>query len=139
MPAVNAFSSVSGLALNSSSFFSPDRPAAGRRRTATRSSSGRRMHGVMACESWGGGATWGEKGGVVGALIQLGLCLDLTDVRHTAELAGPFEAIREKFAREGTPLPENRGKRRDLDCLVINSWVESASKAGINFQTVRCP
>jgi hypothetical protein len=63
----------------------------------------------------------------------------LTDVRYTALLAQAFEGVRDFHERQGVPLPENRGKRRDLDCLVINSWAGSAERAGgLNFQTVRC-
>jgi hypothetical protein len=35
---------------------------------------------------------WGE-GGVVGALIQLGRCLDLTDVTYTELLEGPYRSL----------------------------------------------
>jgi hypothetical protein len=83
---------------------------------------------------------WGGKGEVIGALIQLGVCLDLTDVGYTALLAEGFERVQKMHRRRGKPLPKNRGKRRDLDCLVINNlmvWTEK--QHGVRFQTVRCP
>jgi hypothetical protein len=82
---------------------------------------------------------WGDKGGVVGAVIQLGVCLDLMDVGYTALLAEEFEATRVRHKRRRMALPTNRGKRRDPDCLVINELVASAEKIdGITYQTVRC-
>src|SRR5688500_10111564 len=62
---------------------------------------------------WGGG-------GVVGAVIQLGSCLDFTDVRYTDRLGKEFAVVKAEFDKDGKTLPENKGKRRDLDCLVIN-------------------
>ena len=58
---------------------------------------------------------WGEHGGVVGAIIQLGLCLDLTDVKYTELLAAKFATLQDAYAMEGKSLPQNRNLRRDLD------------------------
>ena len=83
---------------------------------------------------------WGGKGGIIGAVIQLGVCLDFTDVAHTDLLAEGFERIKAVHRRRGKPLPKNKGKRRDLDCLVINNvvaWTEKQRR--LRFQTVRCP
>jgi len=83
---------------------------------------------------------WSKKGGVVGAVIQLGICLDLTDIDNTAALAREFEIIRVLYERQGIPLPENKGKWRDLDCLTINELLAAAKEnAGFEYQTVRCP
>jgi hypothetical protein len=82
---------------------------------------------------------WGGKGGVVGAVIQLGECLDLTDVNYTKLLRDEYRAVRQERRERGVAMPKNRGKRRDLDSLVINASVESAEGEGITFQTVRCP
>lgn len=83
---------------------------------------------------------WNAKGGVVGAVIQLGMCLDLTEVGYTAMLGEAYARLRKEQRRGGRPLPKNKGKRRELDCLVINSlarWTEEAR--GTCIQTVRCP
>lgn len=83
---------------------------------------------------------WGDHAGVVGAVIQLGTCLDLTDIDNTALLAGQYEVIHRLFKRRGTPLPENKDKRRDLDCLVVNGLMGATKrKGGTRFQTARCP
>jgi hypothetical protein len=81
---------------------------------------------------------WGGKGGVVGAVIQLGRCLDLTDVRYTTLLGTSFENVRKLHESEGRSMPENKGKRRDLDCLVINTALSLRQEGGEPvFQTVR--
>src|SRR5258708_6515574 len=55
----------------------------------------------------------------VGALVQLGRCLDLLDTEWTLDLARTYPSI---VARYGTTLPRNLGrtpdkKLRRLDCL----------------------
>jgi hypothetical protein len=61
-------------------------------------------------------------------------------VGHTALLAETHERVKKKHQQRGKSLPRNKGKRRDLDCLVINTLVEKMEKErGIRFQTVRCP
>jgi hypothetical protein len=82
---------------------------------------------------------WGGKGGVVGAVIQLGVCLDLTDIHYTNLLRAEYRLIRRNRREQGMPMPKNKGKRRDLDCLIINRFVQAAEREGITFQTVRCP
>jgi hypothetical protein len=80
---------------------------------------------------------WG-KGGVVGAVIQLGRCLDLTDVGYTALLPKVYDLLRESHEASQKPMPENKGKKRDLDCLVINAVFETSDIDGATkFQTVR--
>lgn len=80
---------------------------------------------------------WGR--GIVGAVIHLGLCLDLTDIRYTTPLAQQYQDLRRIYAVEGKKLPVNKGKRRDRDCLVINELLDAAGEDGHQFQTVRCP
>jgi hypothetical protein len=81
---------------------------------------------------------WAGKGGVVGAIIQLGLCLDLTDIKYTDMLARAYVELATRTRRRKKALPENRGKRRDLDCAVINYLVQEAARtSGTRFQTVR--
>ncbi|HKB04636.1 MAG TPA: hypothetical protein VKD90_20600 [Gemmataceae bacterium] len=83
---------------------------------------------------------WTRKGGVVGAIITLGVCLDLTDVKYTHMLTEAYTGFAARQRRRRKPLPENRGKRRDLDCAVINYLVEeTARRTGVAFQTVRAP
>jgi hypothetical protein len=83
---------------------------------------------------------WGKARGVVGAVIQLGTCLDFMEVRSTEMLGRAFETVRARHEARRLSLPRNKGKRRDLDCLVINALVASSEKDhGIRFQTVRSP
>lgn len=66
----------------------------------------------------------GADGIVVGAVIQLGYCLDLTDLHFTDLLKQSYEALKLEFESNKLPLPRNKGralKLRVLDCLVINS------------------
>ncbi len=79
----------------------------------------------------------GADGIVIGAVIQLGSCLDLTDLRYTELLAKSFAALAKDYAEKGWQLPQNSGrefKNRRLDCLVIN---ELQTAAAGQVQTVR--
>lgn len=65
------------------------------------------------------------KPAVVGAVIQLSGCLDLTEIANTELLAEAHAAVVDLYREEGKALPENRGpdddrKMRELDCVVIN-------------------
>lgn len=70
---------------------------------------------------------------VVGAIIQLGRCLDLLDTEHTQRLA-TFAA---EYEKNTTPMPENRGSRRSRDCFLINGFCEHMEARGMGFDTVR--
>ena len=74
---------------------------------------------------------WCREFAVVGALIQLGNCLDLLDTDHTRRLTQVAGVLRDNFH-----LPENRDKRRDLDCFLVNSYCEKMEEEGA-FDTVR--
>lgn len=83
---------------------------------------------------------WRGQNGVIGAIIQLGICLDFMDVRATALLAAEFEVYKAKQAELQLPLLENKNGRNELDCVVINSLCLSAEQSsGLPIQTVRCP
>src|SRR5580704_16230535 len=68
---------------------------------------------------------WAGTGGIViGAVIRLGNCLDLTDLQYTELLLQSFAALETNYQRSGLTLPQNGGrelKNRKLDCLVINN------------------
>jgi hypothetical protein len=59
----------------------------------------------------------GKSFAVVGAIVQLGACLDLLDTDHTRRLA----AIASAYAATVGPLPPNDGARRLADCVLINA------------------
>jgi hypothetical protein len=64
---------------------------------------------------------------VIGAVIELGHCLDMLDTKYFDIVRDAFELLKQTTTRFGRPLPVNRplGKSidtilRDLDCSVIN-------------------
>lgn len=66
----------------------------------------------------------GTDGIVIGAVIQLGNCLDLTDLRFTKLLLQSYEVVKASFQKKNVTLSQNTGRelnRRALDCLVINN------------------
>jgi hypothetical protein len=76
---------------------------------------------------------------VIGAVVQLGRCLDLTDIANTESLAIAYQQVRAAYEAAGRELPRNRGsmpdlKRRELDCLVLNYL---CSQSPVLYQTVR--
>lgn len=98
-------------------------------------------HGPERARDWAG-----PDGVVVGAVIQLGNCLDLTDVAATQLLSEQFEQIDRSYRELKKPLPTNLGGQgglRKLDCLVINELITTlASPMGetvppLRIQTVR--
>jgi hypothetical protein len=96
-------------------------------------------HGIYFWESAPERArTWARKGGVVGAIITLGQCLDLTEVSNADLLTDAYAAYAARRRRHHRPMPINTGKRRDLDCAVINYLVkEHRRSTGVNIQSVR--
>ena len=77
--------------------------------------------------------------GVIGAIIQLGNCLDFTDIKDTQLLRESFETLQSDYAQEHIRLPINQNGRNILDCLVIEELTNNAEANGTPFQTVRCP
>lgn len=81
-------------------------------------------------------------GAVVGAIIQLAHCFDLTDTQYThelAELAGTFvRGVKQARMR----VPRNRGrhdlKGRFLDCAIINWALREMEADGTHYYSVRC-
>lgn len=74
---------------------------------------------------------------VVGALIQLGRCLDLLDTRFTSQLRAFYARWVWLLQLRGETLPENRGKGRYLDRSVIEEFLVRAREIGIVYDTVR--
>ena len=79
---------------------------------------------------------------VLGAVINLGACFDLTDTRFTRDLAAAFPVWSKALRRAGLPLPRNdHGKDRvlrRLDCAVIDWFLSELQKqTGTTYDTVR--
>ena len=89
----------------------------------------------------------GNDGSVIGAVIQLGRCFDLTDVNDTRLLRAAYNTVVEEYQEKGLELPKNDGrdlKLRKLDCLVINRFMKAmenelaGADEAFRYQTVRC-
>jgi hypothetical protein len=76
---------------------------------------------------------------VIGAVIQLGVCLDFTDIRSTELLAIQYQELVEDYSNQNRALPRNENGRQILDCLVVNQLIQKSSAISERFQTVRCP
>jgi hypothetical protein len=83
---------------------------------------------------------------VLGAVIQLGNCFDLLDVRYTRELARSAARIIDTASTLGIRLPRNQAAtnrdydwlKRHLDCFVLNNAIpEIEDTLQTSFDTVR--
>jgi hypothetical protein len=99
-------------------------------------------HGPARARRWAEekAAKDGGEPAVIGALIQLGDCLDLTDEQNTANLTVAYNLVKSSYDAAGKALPINRGpdgdlKGRKLDCLIINYYLQEVSE--MEYQTVR--
>ena len=84
--------------------------------------------------------TRGQVASVIGAVVQLGRCFDLLNETFTARLVDSHNRLARTFAEQGRSLPRNQGrqaKRRELDCLVINDYLDEFQEAGTGYDTVR--
>ena len=85
-----------------------------------------------ACELRGRGKV--ETPAVVGAVIDLGRCLNLLDSLHLRMVKAAFDVLAAAAEAEGRALPENKGGPekllRLLDCYVIQSLHQQLEEAG---------
>ncbi|MEC9346449.1 MAG: hypothetical protein VYB54_09485 [Pseudomonadota bacterium] len=95
----------------------------GRALQFARESRDRRRRGGAAGEPEG-------KPAVVGAVIDPGLCFDLTTVRATRMLAEAHARLVPTFAAIGIDPPQNRGGLHRLDCAVINMFHQLRADIG---------
>ena len=70
---------------------------------------------------------------VVGAVIDLRQCLDLTTSAGTQQAASAYNTYKEICKKAGTSLPQNStdSLRRNLDCAVIQTLHEIREDAGL--------
>ena len=60
---------------------------------------------------------------VVGAVIDLGFCLDLTTSEAAAKIKTAYDSLVKAYEKSGKPLPVNKDELRpELDCAVVN-WL----------------
>ncbi len=75
----------------------------------------------------------------VGAVIDLGRCLNLLDGQSIALVQGTYTQINKIFEAAKFPLPTNKGNAHNLDCVVINAVnMFLASQKKKKYDTVRC-
>ena len=77
---------------------------------------------------------------VVGAVIDLGLCLDLTSSQGVDQVAAAHRALTRISAANSEPMPANNpdGLRRNLDCAVVNLLHDTLERRGETpFDTVK--
>ena len=75
---------------------------------------------------------------VLGAIIHLGLCLNLTDVSNMQTLQAAYTFFEDLCRKKKQPLPKNTKQLRELDCRVINLAAELSKLRNYgNFDTVR--
>ena len=82
-----------------------------------------------------------KKPAVIGAVIDLGYCMDLIDSEFLNELKDAYDTLKAAFELIGEILPENKGDSPDkllrkLDCAVIEAAHE-INKDTIQFDSVR--
>ena len=69
-----------------------------------------------------------ETPSVLGAVICLGNCLDFTEQESLQKIKEHYEIREKEFRSKGIELPKNSGGKdlykRELDCLVINSFIK---------------
>ncbi len=86
-----------------------------------------------------------EQAAVVGAVLDLGYCLNLTDSAGSDILRSGYALLKDTCALVGIPLPQNRQSKkgndillRDLDCAVIQQIHEfNRSQGKAEFDSVR--
>lgn len=82
---------------------------------------------------------------VVGAIVDLGFCLNLLDAKFLQILQGGFQVLQQSLAAAGEPMPVNKPLKdggeillRDLDCAVINTVHRFRTEQKLpEFDTVR--
>lgn len=75
---------------------------------------------------------------VVGAVIDLGFCLDLTTSEAAVKIKAAYNSLKKTYETAGRALPKNKHLRPLLDCAVIN-WLHDIRKKGGDepFQSVK--
>lgn len=79
---------------------------------------------------------------VVGAVIDLGLCLDLMSANGISAVEAAYRDLRAAWTHSGVEIPQNTGgedfRNRKLDCMVLNVLHQVRREARVApFDTVR--
>lgn len=77
---------------------------------------------------------------VIGAVIDLGHCLNLTDTKHTLFLKETYAFVKSSYENINEPCPKNTIYKRELDCEVINATDYITKAKGLpRYDSVRSP
>jgi hypothetical protein len=75
---------------------------------------------------------------VIGAIIDIGHCLNLTDPQYVDVISDAYELVEKSYCLANLELPQNIDKRKELDCLVINAAITQNRRNKYEaFDTVR--
>ena len=74
---------------------------------------------------------------VIGAIIQVGRCLNLMDKSSNLPIVQAYESSRDLFRMKGLDLPENSNKFHYRDSIVINMLNSIADAKNVPYDTVR--
>lgn len=76
---------------------------------------------------------------VIGAIIELGNCLNLVESTSLDILSASYEGLKQVMDSLNQPMPVNKGKNRALDCAVIKYIHQSNKELGMpQYDTIRC-
>jgi hypothetical protein len=76
---------------------------------------------------------------VLGAVIDLGNCLNLVEPVSISIIEKSYKALKRINAKSNTPMPKNKGANRALDCAVIQYIHQSNKVIDIKaYDTIRC-
>lgn len=77
---------------------------------------------------------------VIGAIIDLGNCLNLFDEQNLNNLRVAYDTLVEYNKKKKLPMPQNKDGARKLDCAVINTLHSMLDKDNMHkYDSVRCP
>lgn len=78
---------------------------------------------------------------VLGAVICLGNCLDFTEQENLLKIKTHYEMLTKEAKEKNIELPKNVGGedlyKRELDCFVINSYIQVQKEQGNHYDSVR--
>ena len=76
---------------------------------------------------------------VIGAIIELGNCLNLVEPESLLILKKAYEDIAEIYTQAGKPLPVNKNNNRKLDAAVFKHLHKSReNNPNLKYDTIRC-
>lgn len=76
---------------------------------------------------------------VVGAIVNLGNCLNLVEVESVKILAEAYDGLKQLIEVSGEAMPVNKEGNRALDCAVINYIHQANKEKGLPaYDSIRC-